>query len=67
LNIYAELKRPLPGNVAITLHSGEPGGHYIPNPDLIKGLVQSLNGTVVECNTAYGGKRFQTADHKQAL
>jgi hypothetical protein len=67
LNIYAELKRPLPGNVAIKLHSGEPGGHYFPAPDLIKGLVQSLNGTIVECNTAYPGKRFETADHKQAL
>jgi uncharacterized Fe-S center protein len=67
LNIYAKLGRTLPGKVAVKLHSGEPGGHYFPAPDIIKGLVQSLNGTIVECNTAYPGKRFETADHKQAV
>ena len=67
LNIYAKLGRTLPGKVAVKLHSGEPGGHHYPAPDLIKGLVQSVNGTIVECNTAYGGKRFKTEDHKKAL
>ena len=59
--------RKLPGKVAVKLHSGEPGGHNYPNPDLIKGLVQRVNGTIVECNTAYPGKRFRTEDHMQAL
>lgn len=67
LNIYAKLGRTLPGKVAVKLHSGESGGHYFPAPDLIKDLVQSLNGTIVECNTAYPGKRFKTEDHKQAI
>ncbi|MGE4422639.1 MAG: DUF362 domain-containing protein [Pseudodesulfovibrio sp.] len=57
----------LSGKVAVKLHSGEPGGHNYPNPSLIKDLVQSVNGTIVECNTAYKGKRFTTADHMKAL
>jgi uncharacterized Fe-S center protein len=68
-NIYSKLMqgRRLPGKVAFKVHSGEPGGHHYPAPVLIKGLVQSVGGTIVECNTAYPGKRFKTADHKQAL
>jgi uncharacterized Fe-S center protein len=69
LNIYSRLtlNKELPGNVAVKLHSGEPGGHYFPDPDLIKDLVQSINGTIVECNTAYGGGRTETNAHKQVL
>ena len=59
--------RKLSGTVAVKLHSGEPGGRHYPAPELIKGLVQSVNGTIVECNTAYPGKRFKTEDHKKAL
>jgi hypothetical protein len=44
--------RKLPGKVAVKLHSGEPGGHHFPNPTLIGDLVKSVNGTIVECNTA---------------
>lgn len=67
--IYAELakQRALTGKVAVKLHSGEPGGHNFPSPHLIKPLVQSLRGTIVECNTAYPGKRFKTADHRKVL
>ena len=69
LNIYSwiVLNRELPGKVAVKLHSGEPGGHYFPDPDLIKDLVQSINGTIVECNTAYGGGRANTSAHKQVM
>jgi uncharacterized Fe-S center protein len=69
LNVHAKVvvQRPLPGKVAVKLHSGEPGGHYYLAPDFIKGLVQSLNGTIVECNTAYGGGRSQTGAHKQVM
>ena len=68
-NIYEHLMqgRALPGKVAVKLHSGEPGGHNYPAPALIKDLVQSVDGTIVECNTAYPGKRFSTADHLVAL
>ncbi len=69
MKVYAKLMqgRDLPGKVAVKLHSGEPGGHNYPNPALIKDLVRGVNGTIVECNTAYPGKRFNTADHKKAL
>ena len=50
----------------IKISTGEPGGHNFLSPSLIKGLVQKLNGTIVECNTAYKGKRFTTKDHLQA-
>ncbi len=59
--------RTLPGKVAVKLHSGEPGGHHFPDPAIIKNLVQSLNGTIVECNTAYPGGRFDAADHQQVM
>jgi uncharacterized Fe-S center protein len=69
LSIYSSVmqERRLPGKVAVKLHSGEPGGHHYPAPDLIKGLVQSVNGTIVECNTAYPGRRFTTEQHMVAL
>jgi uncharacterized Fe-S center protein len=69
LSIYSKvvLNRQLPGKVAVKLHSGEPGGHYYPDPNLIKDLVQSINGTIVECNTAYGGGRSTTSAHKQVM
>jgi uncharacterized Fe-S center protein len=63
--IYEILDRKLPGKVAVKLSTGEPGGHHFLSPDLIKDLVQSLDGTIVECNTAYGGRRTRTAIHKQ--
>jgi uncharacterized Fe-S center protein len=63
--MYETLGRKLPGKVAVKLSTGEPGGHHFLSPDLIKDLVQSLDGTIVECNTAYGGRRASTAIHKQ--
>jgi uncharacterized Fe-S center protein len=63
--IYEALDRDLPGKVAVKLSTGEPGGHHFLSPELIKDLVQSLDGTIVECNTAYGGRRANTALHKQ--
>ena len=54
------------GNVAVKLSTGEPGGHNFLSPDLIAGLVQRLNGTIVECNTAYGGARSSTESHLRA-
>ena len=45
---------------------GEPGGHHFLQPALIAGLVSKVDGTIVECNTAYGGGRAATADHLKA-
>ena len=66
INIYESLEKNLQGKVAVKISTGEPGGHNYLNPNLIKDLVQKLNGTIVECNTAYKGKRYTTEDHLQA-
>jgi uncharacterized Fe-S center protein len=63
--IYEALGHKVSGKVAVKLSTGEPGGHHFLDPSLIKDLVQSVEGTIVECNTAYGGKRAGTAMHKQ--
>ena len=63
--VYEALERELPGKVAIKVSTGEPGGKNFLAPTLIKDLVQSVNGTIVECNTAYGGKRMGTEMHKK--
>ena len=66
VKIYEALKRKASGRVAIKISTGEPGGHNFLQPSLIKDLVQKVSGTIVECNTAYVGKRFTTEEHIQA-
>ncbi len=63
--IYEALGREATGNVAVKISTGEPGGTNFLSPDLIKDFVQSVDGTIVECNTAYGGSRASTAMHRQ--
>ncbi|TCL57523.1 hypothetical protein EDD76_10858 [Kineothrix alysoides] len=53
------------GKVAVKLSTGEPPSSNYLKPELIKDLVQSVDGTIVECNTAYGGSRGETAMHMQ--
>ena len=53
------------GNVGVKLSTGEPPASNYLKPELIKDLVQTLKGTIVECNTAYGGSRGETAMHMQ--
>ena len=67
VKIYDALNTELKGNVAIKISTGEPGGHNFLDPMLIKDLVQKLNGTIVECNTAYQGKRYNSEDHWKAI
>lgn len=62
--IYEALEASPTGNVAVKLSTGEPGSNYL-RTDLIGELVQSLEATIVECNTAYGGSRANTAMHYQ--
>lgn len=66
VKIYEALGREATGKVAVKLSTGEPGGHNFLQPALIKELVQGVNGTIVECNTAYGGGRSSTASHLKA-
>ena len=63
VKIYEALNRELKGKVAVKISTGEMGGHNYLDPNLIKDLVHKLNGTIVECNTAYPGKRMKTEDH----
>jgi uncharacterized protein len=65
--MYNAVGRKLSGKVAVKLSTGEPGGHNFLSPDLIKDLVHSVNGTIVECNTAYPGQRATTEKHKQVV
>lgn len=63
VRIYEALNQQASGRVAVKISTGEPGGHNFLQPALIKDLVQKVNGTIVECNTAYEGKRSSTEDH----
>ena len=67
IKMYDILDRELKGKVAVKISTGEPGGHNFLNPNLIKDLIHKLNGTIVECNTAYGGRRNKTDEHWKAI
>lgn len=67
VNIYKKLGRELEGNVAIKVHSGEPGGKNFIKPEFIKGIVDYVKGTIVECNTAYPGRRKDSKEHWKAI
>ena len=66
VRLYEVLQREATGRVAVKISTGEPGGHNYLKPELIADLVRNLNGTIVECNTAYGGGRADTESHLQA-
>ena len=66
MRIYEALGREATGRVAVKLSTGEPGGHHFLQPALVAPLVHKVGGTIVECNTAYGGGRARTADHLKA-
>ena len=53
IKIYEALNTELKGKVAVKISTGEAGGHNFLDSNLIKDLVSKLNGTIVECNTAY--------------
>ena len=63
--IFEAIGRTPHGNVGVKVSTGEAGGHNYLKPELIGELVQSINGTILECNTAYGGSRSNTEAHLQ--
>lgn len=63
--VYTKLNWNAEGNTAVKVSTGEPPSSNYLDPELIKDLVQHVNGTIVECNTAYGGDRASTAMHRQ--
>ena len=67
ISIYQALGVPAEGRVAVKISTGESAKSNYLRPELIKDLVQMVNGTIVECNTAYGGNRSTTANHRKAI
>ena len=63
VKIYDALEIKLHGKIAIKISTGEMGGHNYLKPELIGKLVDKLDGTIVECCTAYGGSRQEAALH----
>ena len=62
---YEALNRQPSGRVAVKISTGEAGNTHYLSPNLIGDLVKRVKGTIVECNTAYGGSRASTAMHRQ--
>jgi uncharacterized Fe-S center protein len=65
IKVYEAMNWVPTGKVAVKLSTGEPPASNYLRPELIRDLVQKVNGTIVECNTAYGGQRASTELHKQ--
>ena len=63
VKVYEALGVDFDGKVAVKISTGERGGHNFLRADLIKDLVQKLEGTIVECNVAYPGARYSTEEH----
>lgn len=67
VEMYQALGKELTGNVAVKLHSGEEGNQNFLRPEFWKPIIEHVNGTVVECNTAYEGSRDTTEKHKKLM
>lgn len=67
LRLYDVLGVQLSGRVAVKLHSGEPGNQNFIRPDFMKPMIDKVEGTIVECNTAYDGGRNTTKAHKVTM
>ena len=66
IRIYEKLGVELKGKVGVKISTGEPGGNNYLKPELIGDLVKKLNANIIECNTAYSGKRNTASDHMKA-
>ena len=67
VKIYEALGVEATGKVGVKISTGEAGGHNYLKPELIKTLVNKLNANILECNTAYAGKRNTTEAHLQTI
>lgn len=67
LELYNTLGHELTGNTAIKIHSGESGNQNFLKPEFWKPIIETIGGTAVECNTAYGGARNTTDKHRQLM
>ena len=67
VRLYDTLGVKLNGKVAVKLHSGEEGNQNYLRPEFVKNILKHVNGTVVECNTAYDGARNTTEKHEKLM
>lgn len=67
VKLYEKLGKELPGKVAVKVHSGEEGNQNYLRPEFMRPMIEHVNGTVVECNTAYGGERNTTKKHLKTI
>lgn len=67
VKMFMVLNKELKGKVAVKVHSGEKGNQNYLHPEFMRNIIEYVNGTVVECNTAYEGARNETSKHKELL
>lgn len=67
IRMYEAMGVELSGKVAVKLHSGEVGNQNFLRPDFMKPVIDHVKGTIVECNTAYEGKRNTTEAHWETM
>ena len=67
LEMYRVLEKELPGKVAVKVHSGEKGNQNYLRPEFLRPVIEAVQGTVVECNTAYEGERNTTEKHRKLI
>lgn len=67
VKMFEVLNKELPGKVAVKVHSGEKGNQNYLRPEFLKQIIEHVNGTIVECNTAYEGQRNTTEKHKELM
>ncbi len=67
VKMYELLGTKLPGKVAVKVHSGEDGNQNYLRPEFLKPIVKEVDGTIVECNTAYDGARETTEKHEKLM
>ena len=67
LEMYQKIGKELPGKVAVKIHSGEEGNQNFLKPEFWRPIIKHVNGTAVECNTAYEGSRDTTERHLKTL
>ena len=67
VEIFKKLNIELEGKVAVKVHSGEAGNQNYLRPEFLSDIINYVKGTVVECNTAYEGKRNTTEKHLELM
>ena len=67
IRAFEALGMKLEGNVGVKLHSGEPGNQNFLRPAFMEDIVKHVNGTIIECNTAYDGGRNTTEAHRKTM